>query len=116
VNAERIGLSKARLWILCLVALLLSACKSNSPASPGNPSSPTPSPVADPLVTIQVTYSCHPCTNDPDNYAINIDCGNSRCAAMVRAQNPTLEHNTLTFTGRFATIREEIHTPDTLGG
>ena len=96
------ALGKIALSLLCGI-LLLIGCKGKSPttpSTPNNPTTPSPAPIADPLVTIQVTYSCHPCTNDPDNYAINIDCGNNRCGAMVRAQNPTLEHNTLTFTGR----------------
>jgi len=82
--------------VLALVLAFVGACDGGS--SPNSPSGT----VADPVVTIQVSYRCHPCTNDPDNYAINVDCGNNGCRAYVRAQNPTVEQNTLTYSGRLA--------------
>jgi hypothetical protein len=39
-------------------------------------------------VTLTLTYTCNPCTGDPDNYALNIDCVRGRCQ-INRTSNAT---------------------------
>src|SRR5262245_7214916 len=91
-DTTRRGHMRSQLGLLLLCSLLIvCGCRGKSGATSSSPTVLTPpAPVADPLVTIQVTYSCHPCTNDPDNYAVNIDCVNNRCGSMVRAQTQRL--------------------------
>lgn len=40
------------------------------------------------FVTLTLTYTCNPCTGDPDNYALNVDCANGRCRTS-RTSNAT---------------------------
>jgi hypothetical protein len=61
-----------------------------------------------PLVTVEVTYNCHPCADDPDNYEMHIDCADGGCAHRARPNNWLLEHNTMTFTGRLAPGRHNL--------
>ena len=68
----------------------------------GSATAPTPTPAVNPLVTIQMTYDCSPCNNDPDNYQINVDCGVNGCHSIASVANPLLDHNTVTWTGRLA--------------
>ena len=32
-----------------------------------------------PLVRLTLVYTCNPCSGDPDNYELNVDCVNGRC-------------------------------------
>jgi hypothetical protein len=41
-----------------------------------------------PFVTLTLAYTCNPCTGDPDNYALNVDCVNGRCT-VFRTANAT---------------------------
>jgi hypothetical protein len=94
-------------------ALVLSGCSGDSPTAPSAPTqtpTPTPPPVVNPTVTIQMTYNCHPCNNDRDNYSLNIDCGSKGCLAFARPSNPLLEHNTIAWTGQLAPGKHTVET------
>jgi len=95
---------------LCMcAALVLSGCSGAAPTAPSAPAQ-TPTPVVNPTVTIQMTYNCHPCNNDIDNYALNVDCGTRGCQAYVHPSNPLLEHNSLTWTGQLAPGKHTVET------
>ena len=47
-----------------------------------------PRPSGNPSVTLTLVYTCNPCTGDPDNYALNVDCINGRCT-VFRTSNAT---------------------------
>jgi hypothetical protein len=90
--------------------------------SNGGPTAPSPSPqpsppqpAGAPTVTIQLSYACNPCADDPDNYAINIDCVSGACAKAVRAQYPTITPNTLTASVELSpgthTVEVVVHRP-----
>ena len=53
-----------------------------------------------PFVTLTLAYTCNPCTGDPDNYALNVDCINGRCT-IFRTSNAT-RSGTITATVRMA--------------
>ena len=85
--------------------LFVSACgggdgKGGSPASPSVPAQ-TQAPVADPVVTIQFRYTCHPCVADWDNYYIWVQTGPGpgEGKAVYRQPGMTAETETLTWTG-----------------
>jgi hypothetical protein len=82
--------------------LFLSAC-GGSDGSGGSPVAPTTSltPVANPNVTIQFTYICHPCAQDIDRYYIWVQTGTGPGAgsAVYRGAGTTAETDTLTWTG-----------------
>lgn len=41
-----------------------------------------------PSVNLTLAYFCNPCSGDPDNYALNVDCVNGRCS-IFRTSNAT---------------------------
>jgi hypothetical protein len=43
-------------------------------------------PAGNPLVTLTLSYTCNPCTGDPDNYALNVNCVAGRCT-LFRTSN-----------------------------
>jgi hypothetical protein len=53
-----------------------------------------------PFVTLTLAYTCSPCTGDPDNYALNVDCVNGRCT-VFRTSNAS-RSGTITATVRMA--------------
>jgi hypothetical protein len=53
-------------------------------------------------VTLTLVYTCSPCTGDPDNYALNVDCINGRCQ-VYRTPNP-FRSGTVTATVRGAGV------------
>jgi hypothetical protein len=53
-----------------------------------------------PFVTLTLAYTCSPCTGDPDNYALNVDCVNGRCT-IFRTSNAA-RSGTITATVRMA--------------
>ena len=91
----------ARVTLLCLIAAT-GACGGG-----GGATTPTAPAVANPMVTIQATYTCSPaCTNDPDNYALRVGCASGPC--VVFAESPLVNPNTLTWTGRLAPGRRTV--------
>src|SRR5262245_47873951 len=85
---------------MIMVAMTVGGCGGQSPTAP---TAGTPTHGANPLVTIQVAYNCHPCANEHDNYAIYVDCNVSgACQSHVYAENWLREENTMTWTGRLA--------------
>ena len=79
------------------------------------PTNPTPSTDPNPLVKIQMTFDCNPCSNDTDKYMIHIDpgCVGTVCPPSVTATKPVRRHNTVTWVGRLApgshTIEPIVH-------
>jgi hypothetical protein len=84
--------------VSALAAIQLACADGGSATAPSN----APEPLADPVVRIELTYTCNPCVNDPDNYALYIGCIDGRCAQTVWAQNPLAPENTLTGTARLS--------------
>lgn len=82
--------------------LFVSAC-GGIDGSGGSPVAPTQSqtPVANPNVTIQFTYTCHPCVQDNDRYYIWVQtgAGPGEGSAVYRKAGTTAETDTLTWTG-----------------
>src|SRR4051794_7950055 len=82
------------LAVACL--LTVGACGGGVGVPPTAPTASTP--VTDPIVTIRLTYTCHPCTNDPDNYELNVQGG----GYVRRLPGTTGETGTLVWNGPLA--------------
>jgi hypothetical protein len=90
-----------RKTLVCgVVIFAISACTGS------NPTTPSSSSAVDPFVTIQLTYDCSPCFPDRDNYQLAID--GSAGEKWVWVDNPLLEHNTVTWSGRLAPGRHVV--------
>jgi len=96
--------SNARIVAAALMCtpLFVSAC-GGGVGSAGSPTAPTPfkAPAANPNVTIQFTYTCHPCAQDIDRYYIWVQtgAGPGDGSAVYRKPGTTAETDTLTWTG-----------------
>ncbi len=101
-----------------LLACVVSVCWGCSGTSSQTNTSPTqPSPVPTtpalpaPTITVQVSYQCNPCLNDPDNYILGIDCpanGVGACAGRASNQNPSGSRS-FSWTGPLAVGRHVMY-------
>ena len=78
------------LIVLVLCASLTSSCGGQGSAVPA----PTPA-MTNPVVTIEMTYTCHPCDPDPDHYQFTVDGG----GYGRRSGSTTAETDTIRWTG-----------------
>ena len=62
---------------------------------------PVPPVEPNPTITFRLDYTCSPCTGDPDNYAMNINCVSGSCR-LFRASNARLSPNTILATLQLA--------------
>ncbi len=62
---------------------------------------PLPPVEPDPTITFRLDYTCNPCTGDPDNYALNINCVSGRCR-VFRTSNARLSPTSITATLQLA--------------
>lgn len=80
-------------------AILAICVPANCSGGSSSPTAPTRSTTeGHPVVTIQLTYSCRPCTTDPDNYSFGVQGG----GGASRRPGTTIETETLTWTGPLA--------------
>ena len=62
---------------------------------------PLPPVEPDPSITFRLDYTCSPCTGDPDNYALNINCVSGSCR-IFRTSSATRSPNSITATLQLA--------------
>jgi len=112
----------AILEVVIVTTLGLLGCAAESPAAQSGsvgglslPTNPAPTPITNPLVTIQMTYDCDPCSDNTDNYMIYVDpgCLGTACPPSVTVSKPLRKHNTVTWAGRLPpgshTIEPIVH-------
>lgn len=71
------------------------------PGAIATPPAPPIEVVPDPTITFRLDYTCNPCTGDPDNYALNINCVSGSCR-IFRTSDARRSPNSITATLQLA--------------